>query len=81
MADSKEDHTHPKLTIAETEALCDRLVSRGVSRLFADQPQTQADMQLAARVIRHFIHEIERAAASSSDEVTARALRELLGGR
>ncbi len=51
------------LTVAEIQTLADRLTSRGTSRLFADQPETQSDMKVGARVIRALLSKLDKAAA------------------
>ena len=40
------------LTAGDIQALADRLLSRGTSRLFVEQPELQSDLRLAALVIR-----------------------------
>ena len=40
------------LTSAEMNALADRLLSRGVSKLSSDQAPLKSDLRLAARVIQ-----------------------------
>ncbi len=61
-----------KLTVTELQSLADRLLSRGVSRLFSDQPELQRDLKAAATALRELacarrhlqsLFEIERAAA------------------
>jgi hypothetical protein len=61
-----------KLTVTELQSLADRLLSRGVSKLFSDRPELQRDLKAAATALselacvrRHLqsLLEIERAAA------------------
>ena len=61
-----------KLTVTELQSLADRLLSRGVSKLFSDQPELQRDLKAAATALselacvrRHLqsLLEIEHAAA------------------
>jgi hypothetical protein len=52
MADSPISLSH-----AEIQALADRLLSRGVSKLSADRPALQADLRTAAAVIRSLSRE------------------------
>jgi hypothetical protein len=75
------------LTAGEVRALADRLTARATSQFLVGQPSQQGDGLLAAGALVHMVvelqairAEIERAAASTSDETTARYLRELLAG-
>jgi hypothetical protein len=53
MADSEDTTPDPqKLTYHELNNLADRLYSRGVSAIFADQPTHQADLRLASSGLR-----------------------------
>jgi hypothetical protein len=61
-----------KLTVDELPSLADRLLSRGVSKLFSDQPELQRDLRAAAAALSELacarrdlqsLFEIERAAA------------------
>lgn len=71
--DSEPNNRQPrKLTVNELQSLADRLLSRGVSKLFSDQPELQRDLKAAATALqehacvqRHLqsLFEIERAAA------------------
>lgn len=61
-----------KLTVIELQSLANRLLSRGVSKLFSDQPELQRDLKVAATALGelacvrrhlHSLFEIDRAAA------------------
>jgi hypothetical protein len=43
------------ITVDELDALAGRLIARAGLRLLVDQPLQQADLQLAARILRHLI--------------------------
>jgi hypothetical protein len=45
------------VTEHEIAALTDRLLARGNSALLSDQPAMQADMRLAARILRRFLQD------------------------
>jgi hypothetical protein len=53
-SDSSQSQTE-SLTVRDLRALADRLGNRGRSLVFADQPQLQADLKLAADVIRALV--------------------------
>jgi hypothetical protein len=70
------------LTPAALSGLATRLSARGISTLTRDQPEIQADIRLAARLIEELGRvrsEIRRAAASTTDPVCRHHLRELIG--
>ena len=81
MADSANDDART-LTIAEAQALADRLRARATSVVLNDMPELQADLRLALRIISGFTNlrrEIARAAESTHDAVIRRHLLDLLG--
>jgi len=45
------------ITDAEISSLTDRLLARADSVLLSDQPAMQADMRLAARILRRFLQD------------------------
>jgi hypothetical protein len=79
--DSEPTNREPrKLTVTELQSLADRLLSRGVSKLFSDQPELQRDLRAAATALselacvrRHLqsLFEIERAAAKLQAPTTS----------
>jgi hypothetical protein len=71
MADSKPTI----LTVNDIQVLADRLTSRGVSIVLSDTPEMQADMRMAARVIRALLSKLDKAAGSVAE--TARLLAEV----
>jgi hypothetical protein len=76
MADSDPTPHRPQtLTPAHLQRLADRLVSRGTSSLLSDSPEMQADMRVAAQVIRALLSKLDKAAGSVAE--TARLLAEV----
>jgi hypothetical protein len=87
--DSEPTNREPrKLTVTELQSLADRLLSRGVSKLFSDQPELQRDLKAAATALselacvrRHLqsLFEIEPAAgtlqASAAGDLSGLAAR------
>ena len=52
-----DNQTTPKIlsvTVDELQRLGDRLLSRGLSKFFADQPAVQSDVLMAAWALRSF---------------------------
>lgn len=41
--------------VDEIEALADRLMARGEARMLRDMPELQADLKLAARLLRYYV--------------------------
>src|SRR5215831_19316080 len=66
-----EENTIPisaqTLTVAEAQALADRLLSRSLSALFVALPEVRRDLCLASRAIRSMLHEVDRVAAYCED--------------
>jgi hypothetical protein len=80
--------SNTNLTAAEVRALADRLQARATSTFAVGAPSQQGDGLLASAALVHLITELQelraevaRAAASCSDDVTARALRDALTKR
>ena len=71
MADSKPTI----LTANDIQVVADRLTSRSVSTGLSDTPGMQADMRVAARVIRGLLSKLDKAAGSVAE--TARLLAEV----
>jgi len=69
---ANEDVTIPPnittLSVAEAEALCDRLYSRSQSLLFVASPEVRKDMCLASRAIRNLICLVDKLADRAADE-------------
>jgi len=63
------------LSVAEAEALCDRLYGRSQSLLFVASPEVRRDMCLASRAIRSLIADVDKLASRCED--TAYQLRTL----
>jgi hypothetical protein len=59
---------HAKLSVAEAQALADRLFSRSQSSLFVASPDVRRDLRVASRAIRSLVHEIDRLADRGADE-------------
>jgi len=55
------------LSVAEAEALCDRLYGRSQSLLFVASPEVRMDMCLASRAIRSLIADVDRLASRCED--------------
>jgi len=53
------------MTVSEIHSLVDRLLSRGVTKLSNQEPEQQADLRLAARVIRALLRNVNH-----SDTIT-----------
>jgi hypothetical protein len=84
MADSRKDHERTTLTVAEAQALAERLNARGTSFVLSDVPEMQADLRLAFRIISGFTNlhrQIARAIESTDDLVIRSYLLDLLGER
>jgi hypothetical protein len=45
------------ISLSDIEALADRLLTRGRSRMFADQPNLQADMLLAGNLLTRWLRD------------------------
>ena len=56
------------LTVAEAQALADRLFSRSQSALFVASPEVRRDLCMASRAIRSMLHEVDRLASRCEDE-------------
>ena len=58
-----------KLTLNQDnmQALADRLLSRGVSKLSTDNTEQATDLRVASRVIRALLSELDRAASVTGD--------------
>ena len=46
------------MRVGEIHALADRLLSRGLSRLLDDRPESQRDLRTAARVIQALVSDL-----------------------
>ena len=70
MSQAKDESTFPSvktLTVAEAQALADRLFSRSQSSLFVASPEVRRDLCIASRAIRSMFHEVDRMAAYCDD--------------
>jgi len=56
------------LTASDIQALADRLLSRGVSKLVTDRPESQRDLRAAARVIRALASDLPSGFVVTIDE-------------
>jgi hypothetical protein len=63
------------LAARDMDALADRLLSRGISKLTTDTTEQTRDLRTASRVIRALLGEVDKAAAVAGD--LSRLLREL----
>jgi hypothetical protein len=55
------------LTVPEAQALCDRLYSRSLSKLFVASPEVRRDLCMASRVIRSLLGRVDSLASECED--------------
>ena len=56
------------LTAVDIRALCDRLLARGASTIFAGQPEVARDMTTAGRALRRLMKQLESVHIISNTE-------------
>jgi len=83
MSQAKDESTFSSvksLTVAEAQALADRLFSRSQSALFVASPEVRRDLCMASRAIRSMLHEVHRMPRGAKTRRTSSAASKSTSG-